>query len=191
MSFFAIILSAFTVFTALGVVLSRRPLNSALWLVATLFLVAGHFAYLDAHFLAVIQVMLYAGAIMVLVIFVIMLLGIRDGGEFDKVALYKGLAVGLVLAGFVVIVGGAALRELEGLELVGSTRPSSILTASGGGVKEIGQSMFTDFLLPFELTSILLLAAIVGAVVLTLEPKRLLSAGRGLEAKRRAAGAES
>ena len=177
------ILGALTVISALGVVLAQKPLNSALSLIVTLFLVAGHFALLGAHFVAAIQVLVYAGAIMVLVIFVIMLLGVT--GELDRSHLRSAGTLLLTCAsgGFIAVLTFGLPHGLG--SAVAQPDSISALTAAGlGNTEAFGKVMFSRFLFPFELTSVLLLAAIIGAVILALEPKRPLPAGRGLKAKR-------
>ena len=176
------IFAILTVISALGVVLAQKPLNSALALVVTLFLVAAHFALMGAHFVAAIQVLVYAGAIMVLVIFVIMLLGVT--GELDKSHLRSAGTLLLTCAsgGFIAVLtfglpNGIATPAAQ------SDSMSALGAAGLGNTEAFGQVMFSRFLFPFELTSVLLLAGIIGAVILALEPKRPLPAGRGLRAK--------
>ncbi|MBL7662732.1 NADH-quinone oxidoreductase subunit J [bacterium] len=185
MDFWMIILGLLTVIAGLGVVLARKPLNSALCLVVTLFLLACHFALLDAHFVAAIQVLVYAGAIMVLVIFVIMLLGLNSPGD-EKILkspwtwVYGAFGFGLVS----LIVAYSLLEH----RLTQSAQVASAVQqdlASYGSTEQIGKLLFEKFIFQFEITSVLLLAAIVGAVALALEAKQGLPAGRGLSAVRK------
>ncbi len=141
------------------------PVASALWLVSTLFSLAGMFVLLDAQFIAALQIMVYAGAIMVLFLFVIMLLNLGRGGPSDMrgwAGRLFGLALGLVL--------GLELWVLVRSPLAGQIRlPAGTLgraTQEQGVVGVISDSLFRTYLVPFEVTSMLLLAAIVGAVVL-------------------------
>ena len=143
----------------------RSPVASALWLVNTLFNLAAIYVLLDAHFIAAVQVLVYAGAIMVLFLFVIMLLNLgRTGpsdvrGPWGKVV--AGVA-GLVLAGELI-----ALRLAvppHALELPAGAVAATV--AGSGAVRAVAQPLFQAYLVPFEITSVLLLAAIVGAVVL-------------------------
>jgi len=197
-----------TLLAATGVIAFKRPLNSALSLVATLFLVAVHFAMLDAHLLATLQVLIYAGAIMVLVIFVIMLLGVEkeeiSSGK-EKLIAFGSLVMG---AGFVLLCGlslkGLADFSIEpslgGGNLVAETVKSlesenAVATASAEGTlglaqsdgfgttRAVGELMFTDYLLPFQLIGLLLLAAIIGSVLLAQDVRRPLPPGRGLKDK--------
>ncbi len=152
---------------ALGVVVSRSPVASLLFMVVTLASTAGIFVLLEAHFLAAVQIMVYAGAIMVLFLFVIMLLNLGHAYKRD----IRG-AVAMTL-GFVVTggIGGLLARQLgsgvSGLEA--NLGPGDAIDAAlreYGAVGAIARPLFTDYVVAFELTGILLLVAIVGALVL-------------------------
>ena len=143
----------------------RSPLASALWLVVTLFALSAVYVALDAQFIGVLQVLVYAGAIMVLFLFVIMLLNLGRGGPSDL----KGPA-GLAIAA---LLGGALFVQLRALP--GAGPPALIRLPEGtmaalqeqqGMVQTVARPLFSEYLIPFEITSILLLAAVVGAVVL-------------------------
>jgi NADH-quinone oxidoreductase subunit J len=142
----------------------RSPVASALWLVNTLFALAAIFVLLDAHFIAALQVLVYAGAIMVLFLFVIMLLNLR--GQSTDMLGWAGrlvmLAVGLLMA----VELWVLTRVVPDEELRLPSQAMIELTEEQGAVGVIAEPLFRDFLIPFELTSVLLLAAIVGAVVL-------------------------
>jgi NADH-quinone oxidoreductase subunit J len=170
------ILGVLTVLCSIGVVCSKKPLNSALFLVMTLFLVAAHFAVQQAHFLAAVQVLVYAGAIMVLVVFVIMLLGL-DSDEVGNSHWLFRLSASAAVAGFLAIL--ALVVKLGGANVFDKV----IVDAGFGETKMLGEVLFTKFLFPFELISVLLLSAIIGSVVLAKEAKRGLPKGRGLKAK--------
>jgi NADH-quinone oxidoreductase subunit J len=156
-----LVLAAALVASALTVVLHPNPVKCAMALVVALFLLAVTFVVLGAHMIGALQVIVYAGAIMVLFLFVIMLLNLQDEereieGERRRVGL-RALAW----------LGGAGLAaELVALFLRVPLGPPAAARAGYGSVEEVAKSLFTDALLPFELTSILLLVAIVGAVVL-------------------------
>lgn len=168
-----------TVLAASGVVFSVKTLHSALFLVMTLFLIAVHYVLIGADFIAALQVLVYAGAIMVLVIFVIMLLGLNErGGEPARLDV-AGYAAVVVTGSFV----GLLLYMVKHPGLVGVIADAPGAPVSGSA-HSIGHALFTQFLYPFEVTSLLLLAGIIGAVVLAYEPKRKLPSGRGLKAKR-------
>lgn len=174
-----LIFGVLTVLAGAGVVFSQKTLNSALCLVLTLFLVAVHYALVGADFLAVLQVMVYAGAIMVLVIFVIMLLGLNEKGEKGRLGLSAFLS-SLTAAVFIAILIYATKFPSILPEYISDKAEKFV-----GTPEVIGSVLFTKFLYPFEVVSLLLLAAIIAAVVLTYEPKRALPAGRGLKAKQR------
>ena len=143
----------------------RSPLASALWLVVTLFALSAIYVALDAQFIGVLQVLVYAGAIMVLFLFVIMLLNLGRGGPSDLKG-PAGLAVAALLAGALFV----QLRALPGAgppELI--RLPAGTMAAlqeQQGMVQTVARPLFSDYLIPFEITSVLLLAAVVGAVVL-------------------------
>ena len=144
---------------ALSVVLAKNPVRSALGLVGVMFLLAVFFAFLQAHLVAALQIIVYAGAVMVLFLFVITLLNLEsDHGIGDKP---KVVAVG-VTAGAVVAVG---LSQALANSVVPSARDIPRTEAFGTTV-ELARQMFSRYIVAFELTSILLLVAVVGAVVL-------------------------
>jgi NADH-quinone oxidoreductase subunit J len=171
MDWFVFIASAIAVLAgAVGVVTSRNPVHAALMLVLTLFGIAVLFVEQQAHFLAVVQVIVYAGAIVVLFLFVIMLLGVdqAENLETEPLAGQRPAAI---------IVGVLALAELFLLArtqwLAG--QPSVVGPARGGpdpNVDRLAKALFTRYLLPFEATSVLLVIAVVGAVVLARKPLR-------------------
>ncbi len=152
------------VLTALGVVVARSPVYAAMNLVAAFFFMAAIYVLLAAHLVAFMQVLVYAGAVMVLFLFVIMLLSLDDehlGMERKRVMQYVGV---LGAIGVLAVLGATIAKASEGLEA--GLRP---VNDSFGTVKAVGAVLFTDFLLPFEATSLLLLVAIVGAVVVAKE----------------------
>lgn len=175
MTFWMILFGLLTVISALGVVLARAPLNSSLWLVMTFFLIAAHYALLGADFLAAIQILVYAGAIMVLVVFVIMLLGadsdVSEGASgLTKIA--GALAAFTLFAAIAYAVSVGLPQEF--------IEPGAVV----GDAKALGNVLYTEFLLPFEIAGLLILAATIGAVVLGTDKKRPLKPGRGLSATR-------
>lgn len=151
------ILAVLSVISALVVVLHRNPIYSALALVNALFLIAVLFVLLDAHLVAFLQVIVYAGAIMVLFLFVLMLLSAGDELPSGRRLLPR---VGIVAAGLVLALEIGALLVGRGPE------ESTPLPATFGTTEAVAERLFTGHLLAFELTSILLLVAVVGAVAL-------------------------
>jgi NADH-quinone oxidoreductase subunit J len=141
----------------LMVVFSKNPVHSVLYLIITFFCIAGHYVLLNAEFLAVVHVIVYAGAIMVLFLYVIMMLNLNQESEPHKSTLLKVVAT--ICAGLLIVV---LIGALKGTELMMAQNPTD---ASTGLVKNLGKVMFNEFLLPFEITSILLLAAMVGAIM--------------------------
>src|SRR5688572_15572270 len=135
------------------VVFSRNPIYSVLYLVITFFCVACHYLILNAQFLAAVHVIVYAGAIMVLFLYVIMLLNLNKDSEQQKSNFLRFAAV--VTAGLLMVVITGALRGAEN-EMVILGAHNNI-----GFVKNLGNLLFNEFLLPFEIVSILLLAAMV------------------------------
>ncbi|HUJ08513.1 MAG TPA: NADH-quinone oxidoreductase subunit J [Verrucomicrobiae bacterium] len=141
-----------------GVIASRNPVNSAMFLVVLFFFMAGLFVLLEAFFLAAIQVLVYAGAVMVLFLFVIMLLDIKasERRKFRVFAVFGAVAV-----------AGALVWEL-GIILGQPLKPLASNTGEfHGGLKDVVSLLFTHYMLPFELTALLLLVAIVGVVLLS------------------------
>lgn len=151
-------LSFVAVLSALMVVFSKNPVYSVLYLIITFFCIAGHYILLNAQFLAVVHVIVYAGAIMVLFLYVIMLLNLNEEAEPHKSTILRITAT--ICAGLLMIVLIGSLKGTEQM-IQQQTTDSTI-----GLVSNLGKVMLTDFLLPFEITSILLLVAMVGAVML-------------------------
>ena len=162
------VLAAMALGGAIGVVLQKSPVASLLSMVGTLASVAGLFVLLEAHFLAAVQVMVYAGAIMVLFLFVIMLLNLGHDYEPD---LRRGVGQ-FVAFGIVGTVAGLLARQLRGAEgnriyqYFPGPEGMDQLLAEEGIVGAIARPLFTDYVIAFELVGILLLVALVGAVTL-------------------------
>jgi NADH-quinone oxidoreductase subunit J len=148
--------------TAIAMILQRNPVMSALLLIANFFCIAALYLLLQQQFLAVIQVVVYTGAIMVLVIFVIMLLNLGDEQRLmERLNLWQSLGIALVVGFLLELVYILMFRNRTG-----DFREFHPNAANLGTVEAIADSMFNKFLLPFEVTSLLLLVAIVGAVIL-------------------------
>jgi len=152
---------------AIGVVTGRNPVHCALMLVMTLFGVAVLFVAQDAQFLAAVQVIVYAGAIVVLFLFVIMLLGV-DREENLAVENLRGQRPIALVLGFVslvelILLGGAQWAS-------GAASAGGTASGTGTNVEKLARSIFTGYLFAFEVTSVLLVIAVVGAVVLARRP---------------------
>lgn len=156
MSALFLVLALLTLVACLGVVLSRNPLFSALWLITAMLALAAFYAMLNAHFLALVQVIVYAGAIMVLVIFLLMLLNVK--AEKASAGLVPTVLTALVAAGFV----GLGLPSIQRV-FSGFADPS---VPAPGDTESFGVLLFSQYIFAFEAASILILAAIVGAVML-------------------------
>ena len=160
------------VVAAVALILQRNPLAAALCLVQVMFAVAAIFVLLDAQFIAVIQVLVYAGAVMVLFLFVIMLLTLgHTGSDLRGASAITAtlVAVGLLVAELWVLWAYTPARlvaEFRGAAALAGAEAIRTATAERGVVGAVAAPLFETYLVPFELTSVLLLAAIVGAVVL-------------------------
>ncbi|HVI10069.1 MAG TPA: NADH-quinone oxidoreductase subunit J [Candidatus Binatia bacterium] len=156
-----LIFGAVCVAGAVNLLAQRHPINSALSLIAVMAALAGEYLLLGAEFVAAVQIIVYAGAVMVLFVFVIMLL---NAGEEE---LTKGSRVAIFLGVPGVLTGGVLTAWVLLRQSRGETVPAGALP---GPPAELAQWLFHDFLLPFEVTSILVLIAIMGAVVLASKP---------------------
>jgi NADH-quinone oxidoreductase subunit J len=167
-----LLLAAMGLVGAVQVVLQRNPVVSALYLVLSFMSLAGMYVLLSAPFLAAVQVVVYAGAIMVLFIFVIMLLNLRhdiDDGLTHVARRVLGWTFALILAG----VFYAMLNRPWALGPLSDDRPDVI--AQTGNTHAVGMRLYTDYLFPFEVTSLILLVGIIGAVVLAMRRSDLLA----------------
>jgi NADH-quinone oxidoreductase subunit J len=162
-----LILALVAIATALGMLMSRNSVYSALFLVLNFVTVAVFYLLLGAPFIAMSQITVYAGAIMVLFLFVIMLLGAEALPKSEVIPWQKPLAIGLA----VILAAEATFL------LVTKARPAGDVLAPDASVngmenlRQLGMTLFRDYLLPFEVTSILLLVAMVGAILLTKKEK--------------------
>ncbi len=152
-------LSAVAVFSALMVITNRNPVYSVLWLIATFFAISGHYILLNAQFLAIVNIIVYAGAIMVLFLFVIMLMNLNRETEPQKSRMLK--IAGAIAGGCLMLVLIAALKN-AGLD----KQQAEVVSGNAGLIKNLGKQLFTTYVVPFEISSILFLSAMVGAVVI-------------------------
>jgi NADH-quinone oxidoreductase subunit J len=154
------VFAALTVFCAVMVVanpFSRNPVTSAMFLVLTIISMAGLFLLLHAFFLAAVQILVYAGAVIVLFLFVIMLLDLKE--EQRRRIKFFGLAAGLISVGMIAVIFFKALHQTD----------LNTLTSPGieGSTAALGKLLFTQYILPFEVVSILLLVAMIGVILLS------------------------
>lgn len=157
-----LILTALTLFSAISVVTARNPIYSVLGLIATFFCLSGHYILLNAQFLAAVNIIVYAGAIMVLFLFTIMFLNLRKEDEESKTNLTKMASV---------VVGGLLMVMLIQIFRAKSAQVPTVSSTSAfdpktGLVENLGNLLYNDYILPFELASVLFLVAMVGAVML-------------------------
>lgn len=152
-------LSVLALASAINVVVSRNPVFSVLWLILTFFAISGHYILLNAQFLAVVNIIVYAGAIMVLFLFVIMLMNLDKDTEPKK---NKWLTLaGAIAGGCMLLVLVAALKDADTAKQLAQTSAGNI-----GLINYLGQALFNDYVVPFEISSVLFLSAMVGAVVI-------------------------
>ncbi len=151
------ILAIFTLFSALMVITSKNPVYSVLWLIITFFTISGHYILLNAQFLAVVNIIVYAGAIMVLFLFVLMLMNLAKDNEPQKSKWLK--LAGALAGGSLLLVMVAALKGTE-------QQMTELGTGNIGLIENLGQVLFTQYVVPFEISSILFLSAMVGAVII-------------------------
>jgi NADH-quinone oxidoreductase subunit J len=160
------VFAALAVGCSLGVVLSRNPVGSLLFMTVALFAISGTFVLLEAHFLAAVQIIVYAGAVMVLFLFVIMLLNLGHEAERDL----KGGLFAVTTFAVVGAMAGLLARQFGagngGLDAAPGAQEIEAAIARYGAVGAIAEPLYTTYVVPFEITGILLLVAIVGAVVL-------------------------
>ncbi len=157
-------LAAVAVIAAIAVIASKNPVYSVLCLVVTFFAIAGQYVLLNAQFLAIVHIIVYAGAIMVLFLFVLMMLNLNRESEPFKPTLIKGIAV--TSGGMLMLTLVAALRGVEETQIVDAP------DANLGLVKNLGSLLFTEYIAPFEISAILFLAAMVGAVTIGMRNKK-------------------
>jgi len=158
------ILAIVAVAAGLGVIAQRSAVRSGLFLLVNFCCLAGLYLLLNAQFVALVQVIIYAGAVVVLFLFVIMLLGIERAEEAPDLRRYQWIVGGLLAALFLLAVVWALIPVGTDLTPVASEWLRALVPTDN--VREIGAALLTDFAIPFELASVVLLVAIIGAVVL-------------------------
>lgn len=153
-------LSAFAIVSAVMVLVSKNPIHSVLWLILVFFAISGHYILLNAQFLAIVNIIVYAGAIMVLFLFVIMLMNLEKDKEPQKQNILKFIGV---------IAGGSFLQLMVALvKQTPQIQGKEVLMKEGtiGLIHPLGQALFGNYVVPFEISSVLFLSAMVGAVII-------------------------
>ena len=153
------ILSVVALFSALMVITSKNPMHSVIWLIIVFFAISGHYLLLNAQFLAIVNIIVYAGAIMVLFLYVLMLMDLKKETEPKKNRWLK--LAGAVAGGSLLLVLIAALKKADLTNQFAETRTGDI-----GLIENLGKVLFNEYVVPFEISSILFLSAMVGAVVI-------------------------
>ncbi len=153
------ILSVVALFSALMVITSKNPMHSVIWLIIVFFAISGHYLLLNAQFLAIVNIIVYAGAIMVLFLYVLMLMDLKKETEPKKNRWLK--LAGAVAGGSLLLVLIAALKKADIANQFAETRTGDI-----GLIENLGKVLFNEYVVPFEISSILFLSAMVGAVVI-------------------------
>ena len=152
------LLSLMALGSAVMMLVSKNPVKSVLWLVVVFFAISGHYILLNAQFLAVVNIIVYAGAIMVLFLFVVMLMNLN--AEVEQKKNYRLQFIGIIS-------GGCLLLILLSVLMVPGTSQTVLLKVGDSGlIKKLGKTLFTSYVLPFEISSVLFLSAMIGAVVI-------------------------
>ncbi|MGC6434341.1 MAG: NADH-quinone oxidoreductase subunit J [Crocinitomicaceae bacterium] len=163
----AYLLGGLTIASALMVVLSSHPVRSILYLILTFFLISANYILMNAQFIAIVNIIVYAGAIMVLFLFVLMMLNLSKTNEPKSSIKMKAAAV--IAGGSLLVVLIAAMKNavVDHTNIISTTNDQ-------GMVENLGRELFTTYVLPFEVSSILFISAIVGAVVLAKREKQII-----------------
>src|ERR1700743_3633174 len=152
-------LSVLALLAAILVVVSKNPVHSVLWLIVVFIAIFGHYILLNAQFLAIVNLIVYAGAIMVLFLFVFMLMNLNIDTEPQKNKWLK--IAGVIAGGSLLLVLVAALKNADMKNQLAEMNGGSI-----GLIKNLGMALFQDYVVPFEISSVLFLSAMVGVVVI-------------------------
>jgi NADH-quinone oxidoreductase subunit J len=157
-----IILSAIAVIAALMMVSAKSPVHSVLWLIVVFFTISGHYVLLNAQFLAIVNIIVYAGAIMVLFLFVVMLMNLNV--ETEPMKNYRMQLAGVISGGSLLLVLLSALMKVK-------SQTVQVKDGDVGLIKQLGRALFNDYVVPFELSSVLFLSAMIGAVIISQKEK--------------------
>ena len=154
------VLSAVALISAIMVLLSKNPVHSVLWLIMVFFAISGHYILLNAQFLAIVNLIVYAGAIMVVFLFVIMLMNLNTTTEPQKNLWLK--LTGAVAGGCFMMMFVSLVRQAGDMQ----AKTAQVTDGNIGLIKNLGKALFSDYVVPFEISSVLFLSAMVGAVVI-------------------------
>jgi NADH-quinone oxidoreductase subunit J len=153
-----LLLSVMAVGSALMMITSKNPVNSVLWLIVVFFAISGHYILLNAQFLAIVNIIVYAGAIMVLFLFVVMLMNLN--AETEPIKNRRLQLVGIASGGTLLLIIVSAISKIDVEQMV------QINAGDSGLIKVLGMNLFKNYVLPFEISSVLFLSAMIGAVVI-------------------------
>ena len=153
-----ILLSLMAIGSAVMMLASKNPVKSILWLIVVFFSISGHYILLNAQFLAVVNIIVYAGAIMVLFLFVVMLMNLN--AETEPAKNYRLQFIGIISGGCLLLIMLSFLMTTHG------GQPVLMKTGDSGLINKLGSTLFTNYVLPFEISSVLFLSAMVGAVII-------------------------
>ncbi len=157
-------LSGLAILSALMVVISKNPVHSVLWLILVFFCISGHYVLLNAQFLAIVNLIVYAGAIMVLFLFVIMLMNLNKETEPQKNVWMK--LAGTIAAGCFLISASNIVFNAQTVSREIGSKDVMLKDGSIGLIGNLGKVLFNDYVVPFEISSVLFLSAMVGAIVI-------------------------
>jgi NADH-quinone oxidoreductase subunit J len=153
-----ILLSVLAIISAIMMIRSKSPVHSILWLIIVFFSISGHYVLLNAQFLAIVNIIVYAGAIMVLFLFVVMLMNLN--ADTEPVKNYRLQLIGVISGGSLLLVILSALMKVESQQQV------QMKIGDAGLISNLGKVLFTNYVLPFEISSVLFLSAMIGAVII-------------------------
>lgn len=158
-------LSALAIFSGLMTVFSRNPVHSVIYLIICFFAIAGHYLLLNAQFLFIVNIIVYAGAIMVLFLFTLMLMNLNEETERHKPALARMAAV--TASGILMLILIAVIKKVD----IGDLHETQNIAA--GTIQNLGKVLLNEYLFPFEFASVLFLSAMIGAVLLSKKEKQI------------------
>lgn len=154
-----IFLSVVAAGAGIMMLISKNPVHSVLWLIVVFFAISGHYVLMNAQFLAVVNIIVYAGAIMVLFLFVVMMMNLNK--ESEPLKNYRLHLIGVVSGGCLLLILLSAIMKMD------VRHPVQMKVGDAGLISNLGKTLFTNYVVPFEISSVLFLSAIMGAVVLS------------------------